>query len=127
MHPLRELLGMLYRESDDFFTNETRLYLRDVYDHTIHIIESLEDLRDLSTSLLDVYLSTVSHRVNLQVRTLTTIATVFMPASLIAGIFGMNFKEMPWLNLSSGFFYAIVLMGIIVGLMLLIIWRRKSD
>ena len=127
LHPLRELLGILYRENDEFFTDETRLYLRDVYDHTIHIIESLEDLRDLSTSLLDVYLSTVSHRVNLQVRTLTMIATVFMPASLIAGIFGMNFKVMPWLESSSGFLFALGLMSSIACLMLIIILRRKSD
>lgn len=127
LHPLRELLGNLYRADDNFFSTETRLYLRDVYDHTLHIIESLEDLRDLSTSLLDVYLSTVSHRVNLQVRSLTMIATVFMPASLIAGIFGMNFKVMPWLELPSGFLFAMGLMGCIAGAMLLIILRRKSD
>lgn len=127
LHPLRELLGNLYRDSGDFFTAETQLYLRDVYDHSIHIIESLDDLRDLSISLLDVYLSTVSHRVNLQVRTLTTIATVFMPASLIAGIFGMNFKIMPWLDENSGFYLALALMGCIACLMLLLIWRRKAD
>lgn len=127
LHPLREVVGSLYRDSVDFFTAETQLYLRDVYDHTVHIIESLEDLRDLSTSLLDVYLSTVSHRVNLQVRTLTLIATTFMPASLIAGIFGMNFKWMPWLDLPTGFVYALALMGLIASLMLIAIWRRKSD
>jgi magnesium transporter len=127
LHPLRELLGSLHRDNDDFFAAETRLYLRDVYDHTIHIIESLEDLRDLSTSLLDVYLSTVSHRVNLQVRTLTMIATIFMPASLLAGIFGMNFHVMPWIEQPAGFLYAMGLMGSIATVMLLILLRRKRD
>lgn len=127
LHPLREVLGILYRDSVDFFTPETQLYLRDIHDHALHIIESLDDLRELSTSLLDVYLSTVSHRVNLQVRALTMIATVFMPASLIAGIFGMNFHVMPWLEQADGFYYALVLMSLVASVMLVIIWWRRGD
>ncbi len=126
LHPLREVLGTLHRDAGDFFRDELQLYLRDVYDHTVHILESLEDLRDLATGLLDVYLSTVSHRVNLEVRTLTVVATIFMPATLIAGIFGMNFREMPWLTNATGFFYALGLMGLIAFIMLLLFWRRKS-
>ncbi|WP_265944941.1 magnesium/cobalt transporter CorA [Dechloromonas sp. A34] len=126
LHPLRELLGTLHRDAGDFFRDDLQLYLRDVYDHTVHILESLEDLRDLATSLLDVYLSTVSHRVNLEVRALTVVATIFMPATLIAGVFGMNFHEMPWLANSDGFFYALGLMGLIATIMLALFWRRKS-
>lgn len=125
LYPLRELLGTLHRDAGDFFGAEIALYLRDVYDHTIHILESLEDLRDLSTGLLDVYLSTVSHRVNLEVRTLTVVATIFMPATLIAGIFGMNFHQMPWLSDSAGFGYAMALMSAIAVTMLLMFWRRR--
>jgi len=102
-----------------------QLYLRDVYDHTVHILESLEDLRDLATGLLDVYMTTVSHRVNLEVRALTVVATIFMPATLIAGIFGMNFREMPWLSSPSGFAYVLGLMGLIASIMLILFWRRK--
>ena len=123
--PLREVLGTLHRDAGDFFRPELQLYLRDVYDHTVHILESLEDLRDLATSLLDVYLSTVSHRVNLEVRALTVVATIFMPATLIAGIFGMNFHIMPWLPDASGFYYALGLMGVIASIMLLLFWRRR--
>jgi len=126
LHPLREVLGTLHRDAGDFFRDELQLYLRDVYDHTVHILESLEDLRDLATGLLDVYLSTVSHRVNLEVRALTVVATIFMPATLIAGIFGMNFHEMPWLANTAGFFYALGLMGLIAVIMLFLFWRRKS-
>lgn len=126
LHPLREVLGTLHRDAGDFFRDELQLYLRDVYDHTVHILESLEDLRDLATGLLDVYLSTVSHRVNLEVRTLTVVATIFMPATLIAGIFGMNFREMPWLANAAGFFYALGLMSLIAVAMLLLFWRRRS-
>lgn len=125
LHPLRELLGSLHRDADNYFADDVQVYLRDVYDHTIHIIESLEDLRDLATGLLDVYLSTVSHRVNLEVRTLTVFTTIFLPATLIAGIFGMNFREMPWLTLPSGYLYALGLMAMIAIGMLLAFWRRK--
>lgn len=125
LHPLREVLGNLHRDAADFFRTEVQLYLRDVYDHTVHILESLDDLRDLTTGLLDVYLSTISHKVNLEVRTLTVFATIFMPATLIAGIFGMNFRQMPWLDLSSGFYDALGLMGVIAAVMLLMFWRRR--
>lgn len=123
--PLREVLGTLHRDAADFFRPELQLFLRDVYDHTVHILESLEDLRDLATGLLDVYLSTVSHRVNLEVRALTVVATIFMPATLIAGIFGMNFHVMPWLPDADGFYYALGLMGLIASIMLLLFWRRR--
>jgi len=125
LHPLRELLGTLHRDAGDFFRPEMQLYLRDVYDHTVHILESLEDLRDLATGLLDVYMTTVSHRVNLEVRALTVVATIFMPATLIAGIFGMNFREMPLLASPSGFAYVLGLMGLIASIMLILFWRRK--
>ena len=125
LFPLRELLGSLHREHAAFFGPEIQLYLRDVYDHTVHIIESLDDLRELATGLLDVHLTTVSHRVNLEVRALTVVATVFMPATLIAGIFGMNFRQMPWLENSSGFYFATGLMMIIATIMLALFWRRR--
>lgn len=125
VYPLREVLGSLHRDAEDFFRSEVQLYLRDVYDHTVHILESLEDLRDLATGLLDVYLSTVSHRVNLEVRALTVVATVFMPATLIAGVFGMNFKQMPWLEWPGGFYSALALMGSIGAIMLILFWRRR--
>lgn len=125
LYPLREVLSTLHRDAGDYFHADIQLYLRDIYDHAVHILESLEDLRDLATGLLDVYLSTVSHRVNLEVRTLTVVATIFMPATLIAGVFGMNFHEMPWLADPDGFAYALGLMGGIAALMLALFWRRK--
>ena len=125
LYPLRELLGGLHREHARFFGTEIQLYLRDVYDHTVHILESLDDLRELATSLLDVHLTTSSHRVNLELRTLTVVATIFMPATLVAGIFGMNFRSMPWLELPSGFFYATGLMLAIATVMVVVFWRRR--
>jgi magnesium transporter len=125
LYPVRELLGSLHREHAHFFGPDVQLYLRDVYDHTVHIIESLDDLRELATGLLDVHLTTVSHRVNLEVRALTVVATIFMPASLIAGIFGMNFRQMPWLELASGFYFATGLMLTVASIMLVLFWRRR--
>lgn len=123
--PLREVLNTLQRGDAHFFTAETLIYLRDVYDHTVHIIESLEATRDLIASLLDIYLSSVSNRVNLEVRILTVITTIFMPATLISGVFGMNFRTMPWLNLQDGFFLALGLMFVVALAMAALFWRRR--
>jgi magnesium transporter len=125
LYPLREVIGDLQREHTHFLSPDIQLYLRDTYDHTINIIESLEDLRELATGLLDIHLTTSSHRVNLEVRALTVVATIFMPATLIAGIFGMNFREMPWLAQPFGFYYATGLMLAIASFMLVLFLRRR--
>lgn len=123
--PLRETLSTLSHGQADFFRAETQPYLRDVYDHTVHVLESLEDLRDLLTGLLDIYLTTVSNRVNVEVRRLTVVATLFMPATLIAGIFGMNFHTMPWLDQPDGFSLALWLMAGVALSMTLVFWFRR--
>jgi len=123
--PLREVINSLIRNEGGFFAHDTVLYLRDVYDHTVHFIESLEALRDLLAGMLDVYLSSISNRVNMELRALTVVAMLFMPATLIAGIFGMNFKIMPILHNPDGFWFAIGMMAGIAGIMALIFWRRQ--
>lgn len=123
--PLRETLNTLLRGQNQYFKPETQVYLRDVYDHTVHVLESLDDLRELLTGLLDVYLSTLSNRVNMEVRRLTVITTVFMPATLIAGIFGMNFHVMPWLDNPDGFWLAVGLMSAVALSMTVIFWIRR--
>lgn len=123
--PLRELVHVLQRNPGGLLAAETVLYLRDIYDHTVHVIDSLEALRELLASTLDIYLTTVSNRVNREVRMLTVIATIFMPAALVAGIFGMNFEQMPLLDAPHGFAFAIGLMAGIAVVMLALFWRRK--
>lgn len=123
--PLREVVNSLVRNESGFFTHETVLYLRDVYDHTVHFIESLEAVRDLLAGMLDIYLSSISNRVNMEVRALTVVAMLFMPASLIAGIFGMNFKSMPLLQQPDGFWFAMGMMVTIAIIMGMIFWRRQ--
>lgn len=123
--PLREVLNTLQRGEARFFRPETLIYLRDVYDHTVHIIESLDATRDLIASLLDMYLSSVSNRLNQEVRLLTVITVLFMPATLIAGIFGMNFHVMPWLEASDGFDRALLLMALVACVMGAAFWLRR--
>lgn len=123
--PLREVVNSLVRNEQRFFKPETQLYLRDIYDHTVHLIESLEAIRDLIAGMLDIYLSSISNRVNKEVRALTVIALVFMPTTLISGIFGMNFRSMPLLDDASGFIYAIMLMLGVAATLGLVFWRRR--
>lgn len=123
--PLREVVNSLVRNEQRFFKPDTQLYLRDIYDHTVHLIESLEAIRDLIAGMLDIYLSSISNRVNKEVRALTVIALVFMPTTLISGIFGMNFHSMPLLADANGFLYAILLMLTVAATLGLIFWRRR--
>jgi magnesium transporter len=123
--PLREVINSMVRNESGFFKHDTVLHLRDVYDHTVHFIESLEALRDLLAGMLDIYLSSISNRVNMELRALTVVAMLFMPATLIAGIFGMNFKVIPWQSEPNGFWFALGLMAGIASFMALIFWRRQ--
>lgn len=123
--PLRDVLHVLQRNPGKLFDEETLWYLRDVYDHTIHVVESLEGLRDMLSGILDIYFSTVSNRVNQELRLLTVITTVFMPLSLVAGVFGMNFRSMPWIERIDGFSITLSLMAGIAALMLVLFWRRR--
>lgn len=123
--PLREVINNLTRNEKSFFQPATVPYLRDVYDHTVSFIESLESIRDTLGGMMDIYMASVSQRVNLEVRALTVVAMLFMPATLIAGIFGMNFNYMPWINHRNGFWWALIIMSSIALIMLLIFWRRQ--
>jgi len=123
--PLREVINHLTRNESNFIAPQTLPYMRDVYDHTVHFIESLEAQRDMLAGMMDIYLSSVSQRVNLELRALTVVAMLFMPATLIAGIFGMNFVHMPWIDHYDGFWYAVAIMAAIALIMLLIFWRRQ--
>ncbi|HSH97310.1 MAG: magnesium/cobalt transporter CorA [Methylophilaceae bacterium] len=111
--PTREVINNLIRNDEGFFEASTVLYLRDIYDHAVHVIESLEAVRDLLAGMLDIYLSTISNQLNKEVRALTVVTMMFMPATLISGIFGMNFDKMPLLKDEFGFWIAVGIMGLI--------------
>ena len=123
--PLREVVNSLTRNEKGFFQPTTIPYLRDVYDHTVSFIESLESIRDSLSGMMDIYMASVSQRVNLELRALTVVAMLFMPATLIAGIFGMNFTHMPMINHHNGFWWALAIMASIALMMGLIFWRRQ--
>lgn len=123
--PLREVVATLTRGEGRFFQAETLPYLRDVYDHTVHVIESLEAIRDLIAGMLDIYLSSISNRVNQEVRLLTVIALIFMPATMVSGIFGMNFRTMPLLDNPLGFYVALGMIAAIASVFSIAFWRRR--
>ncbi len=96
--PLRELISGLQRTENPLIKDTTTIYLRDVYDHTIQVIDTIESFRDMVSGMLDTYLSSISNRMNEVMKVLTIIATIFIPLTFLAGIYGMNFRFMPELN-----------------------------
>ncbi len=117
--PLREVISGLERAEVPFFQKETRLYLRDVYDHTIQVIDAIEMYRDMIAGMVDLYLSSVSNRMNEVMKVLTIIATIFIPLTFVAGVYGMNFAHMPELGWRWGYPAVLVLMlAIAVGMLL---------
>lgn len=101
--PLRELINGLQRVESDIIRESTIIYLRDIYDHTIQVIDSVEELRDILSSMVDIYLSSISYRMNDVMKVLTVIATIFIPLTFIAGVYGMNFEDMPELKWRWGY------------------------
>jgi magnesium transporter len=101
--PLRELINGLQRGESRLIRKTTGVYLRDVYDHTIQVIDTVEGLRDTVAGMLDIYLSSISNRMNAIMKVLTVIATIFIPLTFVAGIYGMNFKYMPELQWKWGY------------------------
>lgn len=101
--PLREVIGCLSRGESALVQDSTLLYIRDVYDHTIQAIDTLETYRDIVSGMLDIYLSSVSNRMNQIMKVLTIISTIFIPLTFIVGVYGMNFKNMPELEWEWGY------------------------
>jgi magnesium transporter len=122
--PLREVMGRLEKCESGLVKDQTRPFLRDVYDHTVHVIDTVETFRDMVSGLFDVYLSSVSYKLNEIMKVLTIIATIFIPLTFIAGVYGMNFKSMPELEWHGGYAFAWGVM-IAVAVTLLLYFRRK--
>jgi magnesium transporter len=122
--PLRELIAGLQRSESGLFVESTGVYLRDVYDHTIQIIDTVESFRDMASGMLDIYLSSVSNRMNAVMKVLTIIATMFIPLTFLAGIYGMNFDHMPELRWqwSYAVFWVVV---IVVAVIMVLFFKRK--
>jgi len=123
--PLREAVSSLGRSDSPLINKSTVVYFKDIYDHTIAIIDTVETFRDMLSGMLDIYLSTISNRLNEVMKVLTIIATIFMPLTFIAGVYGMNFKYMPELEFRWGYFGVLGIMLVIALLMLMYFKKKK--
>ncbi len=116
--PLREVANALEKSESELIRPTTKIFLRDIYDHAIHIIDSIETYREMLSSMLDIYLSSVSNRMNQVMKVLTIIATIFMPLTFLAGVYGMNFKYMPPIAYRWGYPLILLFMLVVVGVMI---------
>lgn len=123
--PLREVVLFLERWEHKLISDFTNLYFRDVYDHTIQVIETIETFRDLTSWLLDLYLSTVSNKMNEVMKVLTIFWAIFIPLTFIAGVYWMNFEYMPelWWEMSYPVFWIIIILNIVI---MLYLFKRKK-
>jgi len=123
--PLREVINSLTREKTALVSGNVIIYFRDVYDHTIQVIETVETFRDMLSGLHDTYLSSISNKMNEIMKVLTMFASIFIPLTFIAGVYGMNFSFMPELNWRWGYFsvWGVI---IILGVSMLFYFKRKK-
>jgi magnesium transporter len=122
--PLRDVMNNLSRSDCPFLQQPTKVFFRDVHDHVVQIVDTIETLREMVSASLDIYLSSVSYRLNAVMRVLTVITTIFMPLSFIASIYGMNFEHMPELKSQWGYPLVLAVMTV-VGVGMLVLFRNK--
>lgn len=128
--PQRDLMNGLLRDESPHVSKETRVFLRDTYDHVVQVMDMVETFREIASGLMDLYLSGVSNRMNEIMKVLTVISTIFLPMTFIAGVYGMNFADtspynMPELRWRYGYFFALGLMALSV-VVLGVFYRRKG-
>ncbi|MDG0974734.1 MAG: magnesium/cobalt transporter CorA [Crocinitomicaceae bacterium] len=125
VYPLREVVSQLSKIEKSLIHPETKLFLRDLYDHTIQAIETIEVFRDMASGMLDLYMNSISNKMNNVMKVLTVISTIFIPLTFIAGIYGMNFKYMPELAFSWAYPIVMLFMFIIAAGMVIYFRRKK--
>jgi magnesium transporter len=123
--PLREVISRLEQSDSALIAKSTLIYLRDAYDHAIQVMDSVDTFRDTLSGMLDIYLSSVSNRMNEIMKVLTIIATIFIPLTFIAGVYGMNFRYMPELEQHWGYPLVLIVMALIACVMLVYFRRKK--
>jgi magnesium transporter len=123
--PLREVLNILTNRPCTYIRPETQLYYRDIYDHTIRIVESMDTVRDLLAGVLETYLSQTSNRMNKVMKQLSIVATIALPLIVIGGIYGMNFTQMPLTHNPFGFYFALGTMAVVSGVLLWWLHRNR--
>lgn len=125
VNPLREALGSIVKGETSFVEEENLRYFRDVYDHTIHVIDSLDSYKDLLSSIMDMHINSINAKTNKVMKLLTVITTIFIPLTFIAGIYGMNFEYMPELEWVYGYPFVLGTMGVI--LIAMISYFKRKD
>jgi len=123
--PMREVVGRLTRGESSLVRDSTEVYFRDVYDHAFQVMDTVETFREMLSGMLEMYLSSISNRMNEIMKVLTIIATLFIPLTFITGVYGMNFKHMPELEWRWGYLLVWVVMFVVAALMLLYFRRKK--
>ncbi|AEI15934.1 magnesium and cobalt transport protein CorA [Flexistipes sinusarabici DSM 4947] len=123
--PIRDIVAYLDSGASKLVSDEIKFYIKDIYDHIMHLIETVESLRDVTASLLDLHMTDLSNRMNEIMKMLTIISTLFIPLTFIVGVYGMNFKYMPELDVRWAYPVVWLVMIIIAGLMLL--FFKKKD
>ncbi len=122
--PLRDILNVMSRAGYDNINPDVRVYFRDCYEHVIQLLEIIESYRELASSLMEVYLSSISNRVNEVMKFLTVISTIFIPLTFIAGVYGMNFENMPELKWEWSYFVCLFVMLVIALGLVYFFWKR---
>ena len=125
VYPLRELIGSLTDTSSAVIGQDVRIYLHDVYDHLIQIVDSVETYQDILSNMLDTYLSSISNKTNDTMKILTIFSTIFIPLTFLAGIYGMNFEGMPELHMKYGYPLFLIISAIIAGCMIMFFHKKK--
>ncbi|MDD5645467.1 MAG: magnesium/cobalt transporter CorA, partial [bacterium] len=123
--PLRDTVSGIQRSENALIHKNSVIFFRDVYDHTIQVMDSIETYRDIVSNMISVYLTSLSNKMNEVMKVLTIIATIFIPLTFIAGVYGMNFKYMPELDSPLGYPLIIVSMGLTAGIMLIFFKKKK--
>lgn len=123
--PMREVISNFRRIETPLIQDATKLYIHDVYDHTIQAIDTIESFRDIASGMLDIYLSNISQRMNEIMKVLTVVSTIFVPLTFIASIYGMNFDNIPELHWHYGYYYVLAIMAIVTTCMLIYFRRKK--
>lgn len=118
LYPLRDALSKLVKDESGFIDSGNQRYFSDVYDHVVHLIDSLDTYKDLTSGLMDIHINTLNTRMNEVMKVLTVISTIFMPLTFIVGIYGMNFEFMPELHWLFGYPFVMAIMAVIVIVMI---------
>jgi magnesium transporter len=123
--PLREAINNLNKQETELFAENTNPYLQDLYDHVIQVVDTLETFRESASSNMDLYQSTISNKMNEVMKVLTIVASIFIPLTFIAGIYGMNFENMPELKWTFGYFMVWGLM-LLIGITSIIFFKKRK-